>query len=204
MERDAESVRHLDLPMSGTRDAAGGVESASSRSNRKKATNMFIPAGARHATVITIEAQDRGRAGATTCYIAPFPVWKRGRNIRLRLLYVRSFERYWTEWLSSVPHEENKVIREKWTRSFWSETNVWKMLHISTFKPRFCHANLTFFITLKWMFSCSLHARVGTTGRQQRLGGCEPTYEGDVRGGWRRGVSQEEEEDEERHKNVHP
>ena len=112
MERDAESVRHLDLPMSGTRDAAGGVESASSRSNRKKATNMFIPAGARHATVITIEAQDRGRAGATTCYIAPFPVWKRGRHIRLRLQYVRSFERYWTEWLSSVPHEENKVIRE--------------------------------------------------------------------------------------------
>lgn len=31
------------LPMSGTEDAAGGVESASSRSNKKNATNMFIP-----------------------------------------------------------------------------------------------------------------------------------------------------------------
>ena len=31
------------LPMSGTEEAAGGVESASSRSNKKNATNMFIP-----------------------------------------------------------------------------------------------------------------------------------------------------------------
>lgn len=31
------------LPMSGTEDAAGGVESASRRSNKKNATNMFIP-----------------------------------------------------------------------------------------------------------------------------------------------------------------
>ena len=31
------------LPMRGTEEAAGGVESASRRSNKKKATNMFIP-----------------------------------------------------------------------------------------------------------------------------------------------------------------
>ena len=31
------------LPIRGTEEAAGGVESARSRSKRKKATNMFIP-----------------------------------------------------------------------------------------------------------------------------------------------------------------
>ena len=35
----------LILPMRGTEEAAGGVESARRRSKRKKATNMFIPVG---------------------------------------------------------------------------------------------------------------------------------------------------------------